>query len=129
MAEKETYMALIECPECGRQISDKAGACLGCGYPIGKRDTEAETKKKGFRLNGSSILTLSMGLILLFFKRLSIGRRGIVGFGFIQALISILCILACAFDKKYIKTRTISLVVNIISLLLDLLYIYATYFH
>lgn len=26
-------MALIECPECGRKISDKAEACIHCGYP------------------------------------------------------------------------------------------------
>ena len=25
-------MALIDCSECGRQISDKAEACPGCGY-------------------------------------------------------------------------------------------------
>ena len=27
-------MALIYCPECGKQISDKAPACPDCGYPI-----------------------------------------------------------------------------------------------
>ena len=27
-------MALINCPECGRQVSDKAAACPDCGYPI-----------------------------------------------------------------------------------------------
>lgn len=27
-------MALIKCPECGKQISDKASACIHCGYPI-----------------------------------------------------------------------------------------------
>lgn len=27
-------MALIKCPECGKEISDKALACPGCGYPI-----------------------------------------------------------------------------------------------
>lgn len=27
-------MALIKCPECGREISDKATACPGCGYPM-----------------------------------------------------------------------------------------------
>ena len=27
-------MALIECPECGKQISDKAKACIHCGCPI-----------------------------------------------------------------------------------------------
>ena len=27
-------MALIRCPECGKQISDKAAICVGCGFPI-----------------------------------------------------------------------------------------------
>lgn len=27
-------MALIKCSECGREISDKAAACPGCGSPI-----------------------------------------------------------------------------------------------
>ncbi len=27
-------MALIQCPECGKQISDKASSCPGCGCPI-----------------------------------------------------------------------------------------------
>lgn len=29
-------MALIKCPECGKEISDKAPACPHCGYPIEK---------------------------------------------------------------------------------------------
>lgn len=29
-------MALINCPECGREVSDKANACIHCGYPIAK---------------------------------------------------------------------------------------------
>lgn len=27
-------MALIKCPECGREVSDKALSCPNCGYPI-----------------------------------------------------------------------------------------------
>ncbi|MCI2068580.1 MAG: zinc ribbon domain-containing protein [Bacilli bacterium] len=27
-------MAIIKCPECGKEISDKAKACPNCGYPI-----------------------------------------------------------------------------------------------
>lgn len=27
-------MALIKCPECGKEISDKAKSCPNCGYPI-----------------------------------------------------------------------------------------------
>ena len=29
------YMALINCQECGKQISDKAESCPNCGYRIG----------------------------------------------------------------------------------------------
>ena len=27
-------MALINCPECNKEISDKANACINCGYPL-----------------------------------------------------------------------------------------------
>ena len=27
-------MALIKCPECGKEVSDKAQACINCGYPL-----------------------------------------------------------------------------------------------
>lgn len=27
-------MALIKCPECGREVSNKAPACIHCGYPL-----------------------------------------------------------------------------------------------
>lgn len=29
-------MALMKCPECGHEVSTMAGACPGCGYPIGQ---------------------------------------------------------------------------------------------
>lgn len=29
-------MALIRCPECGRQVSNRAISCPNCGYPISK---------------------------------------------------------------------------------------------
>lgn len=28
-------MALIQCPECGRDVSDKAEKCIHCGYTLG----------------------------------------------------------------------------------------------
>ena len=28
-------MALIKCPECGREVSDRAAACPGCGFALG----------------------------------------------------------------------------------------------
>ena len=27
-------MALIKCPECGKEVSDKVSACIHCGYPL-----------------------------------------------------------------------------------------------
>lgn len=31
-------MALINCPECGKEISDKSETCIHCGYPINKKN-------------------------------------------------------------------------------------------
>ena len=33
-------MALIICPECGKTISDKAAACIGCGCPVSEMNME-----------------------------------------------------------------------------------------
>ena len=33
-------MALIKCSECGREISDKAVSCPGCGCPVSEIETE-----------------------------------------------------------------------------------------
>ena len=38
-------MALIKCPECGKEISDKAAACPNCGCPASEfNKTEVDTK-------------------------------------------------------------------------------------
>ena len=47
-------MSLIQCPECGREVSDKSAACPHCGYPISgetkhensNTQVEAPTKEK-----------------------------------------------------------------------------------
>lgn len=36
------HMALITCPECGKQISDRATSCPGCGYPLADEALEIE---------------------------------------------------------------------------------------
>ena len=36
-------MALIKCPECGKEISDKAPACIHCGYPLNPVPTSSPT--------------------------------------------------------------------------------------
>ena len=32
-------MALVKCPECGREVSDAAASCPGCGHPIAQQPT------------------------------------------------------------------------------------------
>ena len=45
-------MALIKCPECGKEISDAAESCPNCGYPI-----------KGQQLK--TVLFIVVGIILV----------------------------------------------------------------
>ena len=33
-------MALIKCPECGKEISDKASTCINCGSPVNNQSDE-----------------------------------------------------------------------------------------
>lgn len=41
-------MALIICPECGGKVSDKADACIHCGYPI--KDIIMNTPSKSYKI-------------------------------------------------------------------------------
>ena len=62
-------MALIKCPECGKEISDKTSSCPGCGYPINNIKVENEqdivnirgkNKGKNFLIFGSMLFLVSM---------------------------------------------------------------------
>lgn len=43
-------MALIKCPECGKEISDKASVCVNCGYPISEYVEELKRKEEQERI-------------------------------------------------------------------------------
>ena len=36
-------MALIQCPDCGREVSDQAAACIGCGHPVNPQPPQVQT--------------------------------------------------------------------------------------
>ena len=36
-------MALIKCPECGKDISDTVKSCIHCGYMINLKENETDT--------------------------------------------------------------------------------------
>lgn len=44
MIREEGTMALIKCPECGKEISDKATICPNCGYPVSEMNKSPETE-------------------------------------------------------------------------------------
>jgi TM2 domain-containing membrane protein YozV len=47
-------MALINCPECNKQISDKATACPSCGCPLG-------SKNSGFSVDNAKLAAAGPG--------------------------------------------------------------------
>lgn len=50
-------MSLIICPECGKEISDKATACIFCGCPITKGENSHTSKKYIYMCMSTSCLS------------------------------------------------------------------------
>lgn len=59
-------MALIKCPECGKEISDACQSCPGCGYPITveKDSNPAVISKKNNKRNIKLIAGISIGVVV-----------------------------------------------------------------
>ena len=57
-------MALIKCPECGKEISDQAPACIHCGFPLSKLKTVKE-KKEGVVLSRKKVAISTPIIIFL----------------------------------------------------------------
>lgn len=43
-------MALMNCPECGKEVSDSAEQCPHCGFPIAKQNDRTPRKIKGLEI-------------------------------------------------------------------------------
>lgn len=70
-------MALMNCPECGKEISDQANACPNCGYPLHPETSTAKTvttipklSKKAKIILGVSLLAVALivSSFVLFFN-------------------------------------------------------------
>ena len=57
-------MALIKCPECGREVSDKATACPNCGYALNKSNGNIAPKsnKKWIVATVVAVLAIAVGI-------------------------------------------------------------------
>ena len=54
-------MALIKCPECGQDVSDKAIQCIHCGYPLNiQKDSAYDIIYNGFENNSLNINNTSI---------------------------------------------------------------------
>ena len=68
-------MALIECPECGREVADSAAECPDCAYPVAKGSTPVPSRAASepterSRWPAVSIIgRIAVGGILLFLAR------------------------------------------------------------
>lgn len=82
-------VALVKCPECGKEISDKTEKCPHCGYPINGYLQRNNYDTPSVGLNILAFLIPFVGLILycanlsLYPKRAnSIGKCALIGFAF-----------------------------------------------
>jgi TM2 domain-containing membrane protein YozV len=79
-------MALIECSECGNQVSDKAAACPKCGAPIA-----GETVGKQQSIAAAAPKSRSLAIVLALF----LGGLGIHKFYINQPVLGFLYLIFC----------------------------------
>ncbi len=63
-------MALIRCPECGREISDKAVSCPGCGYPLAEQPDDTarrleEAREKDLVFLKKAGIGMGIGIVII----------------------------------------------------------------
>lgn len=56
-------MAIIKCPECNNNVSDKAESCPSCAFPINKK---LKTEKAPENKEGCFLQTLNIGCMIIF---------------------------------------------------------------
>lgn len=54
-------MALIKCPECGNDVSDKAIKCPRCGYPLKQEEIKTVPEQKEDNFNSSEDSAFEVG--------------------------------------------------------------------
>ena len=59
-------MALINCPECGRQVSDSAPQCPGCGYVFSQQNNRQLFKRVVDYITQRPILLFALLLLYPF---------------------------------------------------------------
>lgn len=66
-------MALIECPECGEEVSEKAEACPNCGVPLSPRESSDGGENVLTRNRGCGDIFIFGGLLLIVLFLFAVG--------------------------------------------------------
>ena len=56
-------MALTQCPECGKEISDQSSSCINCGYPLNENTKNVPTIKFKQRRNIKLLLLVVLSFV------------------------------------------------------------------
>ena len=59
-------MALVKCGECGKEISDKAATCPGCGAPMtsaAAKKAKGTVARKGGKFEAAGFLLIAIGIV------------------------------------------------------------------
>lgn len=57
-------MALMKCPECGKEVSDKAEACPNCGYPI-EENSKKQQARHSIHIGKKSQMFIVLSVVLI----------------------------------------------------------------
>lgn len=102
-------MALIKCPECGKELSDKAGFCPNCVYPISqimdgkKRVTKKRKSNKWLGSQALGSMMVLFGLIFLATSDLETGGIWSALLSFMFLLFGILFIFSGKISERWLK--------------------------
>lgn len=120
-------MALIKCPECGKEISDKAPACIHCGCPIQPQRTAYQAKtpplteeavqRNPARMSRSQTVAVIILTAISVFIPLLLIRNGLYSFSSISFVLSLITcaavvLLAVFQPKKKALYCVIALTIN-----------------
>lgn len=69
-------MALINCPECGKEISDTTKVCIHCGYRLKQKRKEPKEDRKENKINIRKFIGIAGGILLA----VGLVFGGVIGF-------------------------------------------------
>lgn len=82
-------MSLIQCPECKKQISDKAQSCPTCGYSAVATTVEQTSKRwKGLQIIGAMLVIIGFPVIFTGFD-----SPGLLTFGVVMMLVGLIVVI------------------------------------